>query len=83
MVNKSTLIFDCEPRMTGKKTEVVEINRLQKRTEVWIPFRDMTDMTNLNEAELTRNLEERFKGPNMDYMTYVGSTLLVVNPFCY
>jgi myosin heavy subunit len=40
-------------------------------------------MTNLNEAELTRNLEERFKGPGFDYMTYVGSTLLVVNPFSY
>jgi myosin heavy subunit len=69
--------------MTGSKSETVEINRLQKRTLVFKSYRDMCDMTNLNEAELTRNLEERFKGPGFDYMTYVGSTLLVVNPFSY
>ena len=52
------------------------------RTENFISFRDMTLMTNLNEAELSRNLEKRFLDQTFhEYMTYVGSTLLVVNPF--
>jgi myosin heavy subunit len=42
----------------------------------------MTDMKMLNEAELSRNLERRFLDSKLnDYMTYVGPTLLVVNPF--
>ena len=43
----------------------------------------MCDMSDgLNEAELSRNLEVRFLDRDLhDYMTYVGTTLLVVNPF--
>ena len=55
--------------MTGKKSDTVEINRLSKRTEMdnnFKLYRDMTDMTNLNEAELDRNLRLRFLGPGKD-----------------
>ncbi len=82
--NKGKGVFDCDPvDDSNTTTEMVGIEWVTERTpdEDVIDYRDMTDMTNLNEAELTRNLEMRFKNEYNDYMTYVGSTLLVVNPF--
>jgi len=38
-------------------------------------------MTCLNEAELSKNIGKRYvKG---DYMTYIGPTLIVINPFAF
>ena len=42
-------------------------------------FNDMVDMENLNEAELLYNIQRRYE-KNAIY-TYVGPTLLVVNPY--
>ena len=36
-------------------------------------------MTCLNEPELSKNIENRFIAN--DYMTYIGPTLIVINPF--
>lgn len=40
----------------------------------------MVNMEILNEAELLTNLEKRFKNEQQIY-TYVGSTIIVCNPF--
>ncbi|KRX02819.1 P-loop containing nucleoside triphosphate hydrolase [Pseudocohnilembus persalinus] len=40
---------------------------------------DMTDMECLNEAELLYNLQKRYK--NQKIYTYVGPTLIAMNPF--
>ena len=42
-------------------------------------FDDMVNMDNLNEAELLYNIQKRFEKNNI--FTYVGPTLLAVNPF--
>ena len=42
-------------------------------------YKDMVDMEVLNDAELSKNMRERFIQD--DYMTYIGPTLLVVNPY--
>lgn len=39
----------------------------------------MVDMENLNEAELLYNIKQRYL--NNDIFTYVGPTLLVINPY--
>ena len=44
-----------------------------------VGYNDMVDMENLNEAELLHNIELRYK--NNKIFTYVGPTLLVVNPY--
>jgi len=42
-------------------------------------FDDMVDMENLNEAELLYNIKRRYE--SNEIFTYVGPTLLVVNPY--
>lgn len=42
-------------------------------------FNDMVDMENLNEAELLYNIQRRYEKNAI--FTYVGPTLLVVNPY--
>lgn len=42
-------------------------------------FDDMVDMENLNEAELLENIKKRYE--KNEIFTYVGPTLLVVNPY--
>ena len=42
-------------------------------------FDDMVDMENLNEAELLYNIKKRYE--KNEIFTYVGPTLLVVNPY--
>ena len=43
-------------------------------------FDDMVDMEHLSEAELLYNLHERYKTGKI--FTYVGPTLIVLNPYC-
>jgi len=40
----------------------------------------MCDMECLNEAELLENLRKRYEA--QDFFTYIGPTLLVINPYC-
>ena len=43
-------------------------------------YDDMVEMENLSEAELLFNLRERYS--NGRIFTYVGSSLIVINPYC-
>jgi len=59
----------------AQNEEIIEISadRILARTPIFKSYSDMTMMTNLNEAELSRNLEVRFLDRDLhDYMTYVG-----------
>lgn len=75
---------------TGKK-EQVDVSRILERADLgttflsgkldslFIGFQDMVDMEILNDAELLENVRKRFFKDLI--FTYVGPTLLVVNPF--
>ncbi len=43
-------------------------------------YADMCDMECLNEAELLENLRIRYEDDH--FFTYIGPTLLVINPYC-
>lgn len=61
------------------KTGVPFYNLFQMNQSGSQGFNDMVDMENLNEAELLYNIQKRYQN-NLIY-TYVGPTLLIVNPY--
>ncbi|EGR30103.1 myosin head, putative, partial [Ichthyophthirius multifiliis] len=76
--NKQTKIATCKIEDNGKQVEV-STSRLQIRALLKETYQDMVNMDILNEPELLLNLRTRFDD-NKIY-TYVGPTLLAVNPF--
>lgn len=73
-----TIKYDADPNKTVdiKGDKVFPTNDYSKFPD---GYNDMVDMENLSEAELLYNLEFRFKKKLI--FTYVGPTLIVLNPF--
>ena len=68
--------------LNTKQEKTVNSEQLLRRSDIYdngTTFEDMENLENLNEAELLYNLQLRF-AKDLIY-TYVGPTLLVVNPF--
>lgn len=64
----------------SRPSEEVRIEQLMERSEERKSgVEDMVDLECLNDAELLINLQRRFE--NKQIFTYVGPTLLVVNPY--
>ncbi|KAL4450307.1 hypothetical protein ABPG74_009013 [Tetrahymena malaccensis] len=76
--NKITRMATCQLSSGGDPKEI-QADRLLIRNEQNETFDDMVNMDLLNEAELLQNLRKRYD-ENKIY-TYVGPTLLAVNPF--
>nr|BAI63634.1 myosin10 [Tetrahymena thermophila] len=63
------------------KEEEVSLDKLHQRSPYEQNEDDMVNMRILNDAELVINIQKRYQ--NNKIFTYVGPTLLVVNPFQY
>jgi myosin-5 len=60
----------------------VHMSRIMKRDpNVYPELTDLVDMPILNDAELHQKIRDRFKV--LDIFTYIGPSLLIVNPFKY
>ena len=60
--------------LTANISQIYQTNKMSNEG-----FDDMVDMENLNEAELLYNIKKRYDANEI--FTYVGPTLLVVNPY--
>lgn len=76
---KVDISFVSEEGKQETKTEILFSNIFQTNETKDKGFNDMVDMENLNEAELLYNIKNRYE--KNEIFTYVGPTLLVVNPY--
>lgn len=73
------LPLENDPNSFETKSAVPYSLVFQVNTSSAQGFNDMVDMENLNEAELLYNIQKRYE--NDLIYTYVGPTLLVLNPY--
>ncbi|KAL4471689.1 hypothetical protein ABPG74_008582 [Tetrahymena malaccensis] len=81
VINRVNFRKNAFIKVQDNEEEEVSLDKLYQRSPYEQNEEDMVNMKILNDAELVINIQKRYL--NNKIFTYVGPTLLVVNPFQY